>query len=151
MSYAVSALDSHVGFWLRFVSNHVSHRFARHIEACGVTVSEWVALRELYSRDLSTPTTLMNALGMTKGAVSKIVDRLETKELVMRLSDPEDARAQSVKLTRAGRALVPRLAAIADENDLHLFQPLSTSERRSLVRTLKKLVHAHGLSEVPTS
>ncbi len=42
-----SALDTHLGFWLRMVSNQVSVEFARSIMAQGVSVSEWVALRRL--------------------------------------------------------------------------------------------------------
>ena len=40
-----STLEAHVGYWLRFVSNHVSQAFRRKVEARGVSVSEWVAMR----------------------------------------------------------------------------------------------------------
>ena len=40
----ISSLESHIGFWLRFVSNHVSNRFALLVEKEGVSISEWVAL-----------------------------------------------------------------------------------------------------------
>ncbi|MEG2964613.1 MAG: MarR family transcriptional regulator, partial [Janthinobacterium sp.] len=43
----VSELEAHLGYWLRFVSNHVSHSFQKKAEANGVTVSEWVVLREM--------------------------------------------------------------------------------------------------------
>ena len=33
-----SALTDHLGFWLRLTSNHVSGRFARALEAAGVSV-----------------------------------------------------------------------------------------------------------------
>lgn len=46
------ALDDHLGFWLRFVSNHVSGRFEKLIAAHGLTVTEWVALRTLYNKAL---------------------------------------------------------------------------------------------------
>ncbi len=44
---AVSHLKSHIGFWMRFVSNQVSHAFARKLEESGVTVPEWVVMREM--------------------------------------------------------------------------------------------------------
>ena len=62
----VSTLDSHLGFWLRFVSNHVSARFAALVEAEGASVTEWVALRTLYDRPWTTHAELIQALGMTK-------------------------------------------------------------------------------------
>lgn len=147
---AISDLETHVGFWLRFVSNHVSSAFGRLIEEQGLTVSEWVALRRLLSTGASTTSTLVDALGMTKGAVTKVIDRLVAKHLVVRSLDPEDGRVQRVSLTRAGRALVPKLAALADQNDAHFFGHLSAKERDALIDTLREVIRRHGLTRVPT-
>ena len=98
---AVSGLDEHVGFWLRFVSNHVSGRFERLVEEAGVTVSEWVALRQLYTTGRASPAALVSSLGMTRGAISKVLDRLEHRGLARRIDDPDDGRAVQVELTRA--------------------------------------------------
>jgi hypothetical protein len=43
----VSELERHVGYWSRFVSNHVSHAFMLNVEAKGVTVAEWAVMREV--------------------------------------------------------------------------------------------------------
>lgn len=115
-----------------------------------MTVSEWVALRSLYALESSTTSALVNALGMTKGAVTKVVDRLVHKGLVARAPDPTDGRIQRVALTRAGRGLVPKLAALADANDEHFFGHLSPQERRALVKTLHEVVTRHGLTRIPT-
>lgn len=147
---AVSDLETHLGFWLRFVSNHVSGRFKRLVEENGVTVSEWVALRTLYTSSSSSARALVESLGMTKGAVSKVLDRLERKKLVRRVADPDDGRAQRIALSALGRELVPKLAALADENDAHFFGPLSHEARHALAHTLRELVRTHQLSEVPT-
>ncbi len=149
-STGVRDLGAHRGFWLRYVANHVSGRFSKLVEDNGVTVSEWVALRRLYASESTTARGLVDSLGMTKGAVSKVLDRLEGKKLVRRVADPEDGRAQRLTLTPAGRRLVPALAKLADENDLHFFGPLSPAARRALADTLRELVRVHQLKEVPT-
>ncbi len=46
----VSTLEAHLGYWLRYVSNHVSHAFALKVAAHGVSVAEWVVMRELTAR-----------------------------------------------------------------------------------------------------
>lgn len=150
MAKRPSGLEDHVGYWLRFVSNHVSSRFARLVEEKGVTVSEWVALRELFVDEPPSAATLMHRLGMTKGAVSKVLARLEDKKLVRRKTSREDGRAQTLELTAAGRKLVPALASLADENDAYFFDALSNFEHQQLVTTLKKLVELNQLTEVPT-
>lgn len=39
-SEKISALDSRLGYWLRYVSNQVSHAFSPKVQARGVTVAE---------------------------------------------------------------------------------------------------------------
>jgi DNA-binding MarR family transcriptional regulator len=147
----VSHLRSHIGFWLRFVSNHVSYAFARKLIGSSVTVAEWVILREMFDSPSTSPSVLATATGLTRGAVSKLMDRLVKKNLVSRAEASGDRRFQDIKLTSAGRTLVPRIARIADLNDEEFFAQLSPEEREGLVATLKKLVTANRLHKVPTS
>jgi DNA-binding MarR family transcriptional regulator len=146
----VSDLKAHIGFWVRFVSNHVSFAFARKLLRSGVTVAEWVVLREMYGRSNISPSTLADLTGMTRGAASKLIDRLVDKKLVTRKERSDDRRFQDICLTDAGIKLVPDLAALADLNDREFFAPLSTAERETLLAILKKLVHAHDLHKLPT-
>lgn len=147
----MSGLESHIGFWLRFVSNHVSHSFARKLASSGVTVAEWVILRQMLAAGKTAPNRLASDCGLTRGAVSKLIDRLLHKGLVSRTEASGDRRYQDVKLSAAGYALVPTLAALADRNDDEFFSPLSSKEREALVVTLKKLVSAHKLKTIPTT
>lgn len=145
----VSDLKSHIGFWLRFVSNYVSHAFARKLESTGVTVAEWVILREMFGQPPMPPSRLAEMTGLTRGAVSKLVDRLFEKELVTREESAGDRRFQDLALTLAGKRLVPQLAALADENDKEFFSVLPGNEKGALLATLKKLVQANHLSKIP--
>ena len=142
-------MEAHVGYWLRFVSNAVSAEFARRVEAEGVTVSEWVAMRVLFDHDEMQPKDLAAAMGMTKGPVSRLVERLLRKKLIARRASEEDGRAQFVRLTVSGRELVPRLAELADANDAGFFAHFSEEEKKQLVAWMRKTVEAHGLSAVP--
>lgn len=144
-----SELEAHLGYWLRLVSNHVSQSFARALHERHVSVAEWVALRQLYDRPGLAPGELAQLLGMTPGAVSKILDKLEDKGLVARTSRPHDQRSQALALTSAGHDLLPTLAALADHNDLHAFAPLDTEEQAQLRALLHKLASAHRLHQVP--
>ena len=145
----VSDLKKHAGFWLRFVSNHVSHAFARKLQVSGVTVAEWVVMREMFDDEDTSPGILAERIGMTRGGVSKLVDRLAIRKLISRRERRDDRRFQSIALTAAGRRLIPKLAALADQNDEEFFHPLSGSERAALIATMRKLVQAHGLQTLP--
>ena len=72
----VSALTDHLGYLLRQLSNHVSQGFAQNLAAEGVTVAEWVFMRELYDEEALPSVRLAERLGMTRGAITKLGDRL---------------------------------------------------------------------------
>jgi DNA-binding MarR family transcriptional regulator len=147
----VSTLEAHLGYWLRFVSNHVSQAFNAKVAEREVTVAEWVILRELYAQDGSVaPSTLAASLRMTRGAISKLIDRLAAKTLVHKnRGEGGDRRFQEVGLTARGRRLVPRLAQLADENDAEFFGHLTARQRTQLEGTLKEIVRRRGLTEIP--
>jgi DNA-binding MarR family transcriptional regulator len=145
-----SRLTVHIGYWMRLVSNHVSYAFARKLESSGVTVAEWVVLREMYGGDASTsPSVVAELTGLTRGAVSKLISRLLEKGLVTRNESSSDRRYQDIELTPAAMAMVPKLAKLADENDRDFFGVLSKSERRNLTGLLRKTATLHRLTKVP--
>ncbi|SOC85212.1 DNA-binding transcriptional regulator, MarR family [Ensifer adhaerens] len=149
MSAAISDLTAHTGYWMRMISNAVSQDFARRVAGEGVTVAEWVFLRALYDERSLSPSLLATKMGMTKGAISKLADRLMEKGLVSRTEDEADRRAHHLALSAEGRAKVPQLAALADANDAEAFGVLSAEDRAELDRLLKLLVERRGLSAVP--
>lgn len=146
---AISPLEAHLGYWLRYVSNHVSQAFARKVEAHGVTVAEWVVLRELYDQRGTLASELAIRLGMTRGAVSKLIDRLEGKSLISRAAREDDARYQTLALTKAGRDLVPILATLADANDAEFFGHLGADEQAALISTMQAIIKRGALRAVP--
>ena len=146
---SASELSAHLGYWLRYVSNHVSQAFARKVEAHGVTVAEWVLMRQLFDEESLAPSRLAERMGMTRGAVSKLADRLIAKSLLVRTADPQDGRAQTLSLTRAGRLMVPKLAALADANDAEFFDLLPPKDRTALLLTLREIVEKRGLKSLP--
>jgi len=145
----VSDLEDHLGYWLRYASNQVSQAFARKVLAREVTVAEWVTLRVLFEHEALAPSVLADRLGMTRGAISKLVDRLVAKALVTRTTDQRDRRYQELAITAAGRALVPELAALADQNDAEFFGHLTAADRAAMTRIMRDIVRRHGLRTLP--
>lgn len=150
-SQEISALTSHLGYWMRMVSNRVSHSFAQKLDSSGVTVAEWVVLRHMYSGDDTTsPSSVAETTGLTRGAISKLIERLLAKGLVHRREADGDRRYQEIELTAKAISLVPKLVKLADENDEYFFSALSKSERKSLGDLLKKIAIHHELTIHPT-
>lgn len=145
----ISNLEDHLGFWVRAVSNQVSHAFRRKVEGRGVTVAEWVMLRVLYEDLTLAPSALADRMGMTRGAISKLADRLVAKALVTRRTGKGDRRTQELAITETGRALVPQLAKLADRNDAEFFAHLSPDDRTAMMRIMREIVTRLGLHGPP--
>ncbi len=146
---SISGLESHLGYWLRRVSNTVSGEFARSLYARQTSVAEWVFLRHLYEREQTTPGELAEASTMTRGAISKIIDKLQAKGWIRSKVNPEDNRGQLLSLTAMGRRNLPELAEIADQNDEQFFACLDAEERAALKNLLSKLAEHHQIRNVP--
>lgn len=143
------ALEVHLGYWLRLVSNRVSGTFARLLQERQLSVAEWVALNQIERGTEVTPAELADAMGMTRGAISKVLDKLESKHWITRTASREDHRVQWVSATRSGRRVLPELAAIADDNDSRFFGALDGDEQANLRKLLQKLADVHGINKLP--
>jgi DNA-binding MarR family transcriptional regulator len=146
-----SGLEDHLGYWLRLVSNHVSGAFAARLTAHGVSVADWVVLRLLYDGE-TMPSRIAAQMDVTRGAVTKIVAGLVRRQLVAQRTAADDGRGRRVALMARGRALVPKLAALADANEAEFFAVLPARERSLLLRLLQRIARDKGIERAaPTS
>lgn len=144
----ISRLTDHLGYWLRMVSNAVSGQFADRLAESGFSVAEWVLLRELLDGDLR-PSELAARMGMTRGGITKLADRLIARGLVLRRPGDADGRVVALTLSDAGRAATPDLAALADDNDRYFFGAMPAADRETLRRLLDDLARRHGIAAPP--
>ena len=149
-SKSVPELESHLGYWLRRVSNAVSGGFSRALQDKQTSVAEWVLLRELHKRGQAAPGELAATVGLTRGAVSKIVDKLEAKGWVQTEGNEGDSRFRVLSPTRAGLRSLPVLAKIADRKDESFFDCLNAREKSILRELLVKIAEHNRIHEVPT-
>jgi DNA-binding MarR family transcriptional regulator len=134
---------------MRMVSNAVSQEFARKVSGEDVTVAERSFMRALYDSQPVSPSVLAEKMGLTKGAISKLAERLIAKGMVARRESRDDKRAHSLSLTKEGRAKIPVLASLADKNDAEFFGVLTKKEHEMLDRILRALAERRELKATP--
>lgn len=148
-STAAPDLESHLGYWLRRVSNQVSGAFARALQTKQISVAEWVVMCHVQRYPGITPGEVAEMLDLTRGAVSKVIGKLEAKRWIARSTKQQDGRVQLLSLTHLGRRILPELAEIADRNDRQFFEGLDAEERAILRRLLAKLTELHQIRAIP--
>jgi DNA-binding MarR family transcriptional regulator len=133
--------DADLAYTLRLAASVTHQSLTRALASQGVTAAEWLLLRDLHAAGAVPQTRLADRLGLTRGAVSKLVDRLVAKRLLVRgRGGGGDRRIQIIGLTGTGALLVPDLATAAAASDAATFASLSSRERAALASALGKLV-----------
>lgn len=81
-------------------------------------------------------------LYLSNPGVSKIVGYLEKEGYVVRNPDPKDARSYILRATDKGEAFAQELNRAILESDEIIMQPLTQSERRTMMKLLEKIGEA---------
>ncbi len=110
----------------RLLANDLGRRFA----AAGLplTVEQWRVLTRLWDRDGQTQQDLAQGLMQEKTGVSRLVDGLEERSLVVRSRDGRDHRKRRVYLTVEGRTLQRRCQEAARESEEQALQGVSAQD-----------------------
>jgi DNA-binding MarR family transcriptional regulator len=104
----------------------------------GVTAQQWLILRCCCDGGESTPSELAERVRLDCAAVSRLLDRLEAKHLVVRRPNPAHRRSVLVAPTEAGRALEPQLTAAANRSHSRFFGEFSRDEITHLTGMLDR-------------
>jgi DNA-binding MarR family transcriptional regulator len=107
----------------------------QRFEPLGIT-SQQAGLLIHVVTGVSSPRRLAELLGTDSAGTTRLLDRLEAKGLVERGRDTADRRAISVALTKAGRALVPKLPPVFEDVATDLLASLDPDRVSGDVETM---------------
>lgn len=136
-------LDEYLPYWLAQASYWISSEFHREIAAAGLTVAEWRVLASLHGSAGETIGTLCRLALMKQPTLSKLVQRLEADNLVVRRNTPGDRRQTMVSSTAKGRARIAALVRKAQAHQQEVLKPFGTVNSRKLICTLQDMVRQH--------
>lgn len=115
---------------------------ATHIRSMGLTPAQFDVIATLGN----TPGMPSRELGektlITKGTLTGVVDRLESKRLVRRVASQSDGRSQIVQLTKKGIALFEKVFPAHVEYMAQAFNGFTEADFVKSEATLKKLREA---------
>jgi DNA-binding MarR family transcriptional regulator/GNAT superfamily N-acetyltransferase len=99
-------------------------------------------LYELGQRPATATADLRTALDLDAGYLSRLLSSLESSDLVERRPDPDDARRQTVRLTRKGRQAFTLLDARSKQEIQELLERLSDPDQRRVLAAMHALEYA---------
>ena len=81
----------------------------RELAPLDITAAQYVVLVTLAEGPVDSASGLCKGVSYDPGAMTRMIDRLERKELVRRVRSPDDRRKINLELTAEGHAVYPRL------------------------------------------
>jgi len=126
---------------------HLLHRALQkaldyHSEAAGpgaITQRQYTVLAAAAAHDGLTQNDLVRATGIDRSTLADLVARMLAKGLLVRERSATDARANSVRLSEAGRTALAAGAMPASAADDRLLNALSAKKRDSFLKALTSL------------
>lgn len=136
--------------WVAVFMRRSMQDFLRYTRENGLSMSQLGALFHIHHEDGCAVSDLSNHLGVTRGAVSQLLERLVQQELILRTEDPSDRRMKQLVLTSKGRRTIQegihaRQGWLAD-----LSSTLSPAEKVQVAAALDILIEKANLLENPT-
>ena len=116
-------------------------RFVKNSHTYGLEISldQWLVLGPVWKNDGISQKDIAEFSGKDKTSVTKIIDTLEKKNLVVRVTDQLDHRVKRVVLSKKGRELfVSALPVMAQTRD-ELRSGISDKEIEALKSILNKI------------
>ena len=136
----IGAPQQHVSYWVRLAGTRFSENLAKMLEEWRLLPSEWAVLREVYGPGRRSPVELAKVIGMSKGGMSKLIDRLVKRKLVRKDVSKFDRRFRAVGLTAYGKEWVEFIASLEKDLDREFFGKLRGGGRYRLTEYLKRIL-----------
>lgn len=113
--------DDSVGYLMRRIISLVGQGIEREMEPSGLTNAQWVPLLKLHMGMASTVAELARECDLDAGSMTRLLDRLEAKQLCRRVRSSDDRRVVNLELTEAGRAAAQEIPqALCRVQNAHL-------------------------------
>ncbi|MDD1967958.1 MarR family winged helix-turn-helix transcriptional regulator [Pseudomonas sp. NPDC090203] len=114
----------------------------KHLEPHGLTAQQFKVLVIVALYDAETPADLCRALCLDSGSMTRMLDRLEQKDLLVRTRSEADRRQVRLVLTDSGKEIADLLSEIGAKAMNEMVGVLEDSELAMLEKLLTKVLVA---------
>lgn len=130
-------LDYYISRTSQAIKNALYRKFKEH--GHNITTEQWSVLAKLYYEDGISQKQIGDCLFKDKPTITRILDLMEKKNLIIRISDDKDRRKFKIYLTQDGKNVVLALLPIAENFLISLTEGISEQETEIFRNILEKL------------
>jgi DNA-binding MarR family transcriptional regulator len=112
----------------------------KDLAALEITGAQFIILANLLRGEAKSACELCRSLEYDRGAMSRMIDRLEKKKLLRRVALAHTRREQSLEVTAAGKAAFPKMLACLAKVLNRLLKGVTKAQVRAVERTLNQML-----------
>jgi DNA-binding MarR family transcriptional regulator len=106
-----------------------------------ITGEQWAIIRHLWEEEALSQREIAEKTSKDKPNITRMLDALEKKHLILRQSDPRDRRKYCIYLTKEGKQLYERLLPLTQSLRQRVTQNLAPAEVDLAKEILNKVYH----------
>ena len=120
----------------------VDEEFLRDAEVASleVTAAQFVIIANLLKGHANSACELCKYMDYDRGAMSRMIDRLESKGLIRRVPLPHTRRTMGLEVTEAGKAAFPKMQACLAKVINRLLKGVTKAQVREVEKTLRRML-----------
>lgn len=131
--------DLLITYKFREIKNALSSYLTQVLPAFHVSPIMMYALEFLRKHPDCIAVDIANEFGLTRGAITQLLDKLEEQELVIRKPHPTSRRSLLLQVTDKGNTLINDILVAYNNKIEQLFTPYTEDELAQLKTLLEKL------------
>ena len=105
-----------------------------------VTAAQFSILKVVLKGNAKSACELCKFMDYDRGAMSRMIDRLESKNLIRRVPLAHTRRTMALEVTAAGRAAFPKMEACLDRVVGRLLKGVTKTQVREAEKVLKRML-----------
>ena len=135
-------LHMNLGFLIRSAHNSMTERFVQNVFNSGLDISmdQWMILGPIWQLESPSQKELGEICFRDKPSITRIIDSLEKKSLVVRVPDQIDHRIKRVILTNAGKQLFYDVLPIMEKTREEVRGDIPEEEIQIFKNVLSKII-----------
>jgi len=138
-----------IGYLIRRARNLITARVEAEFDRHEITFVQWIVLMQLRDGLANTAAELSRDMCHDSGALTRVVDQLEQRGLIVRQRSLGDRRTVELMLTDAGVAAVNTLVPTVIGLLNRALADFTEDEAQTLTRLLNKLIDGVSAETVP--
>ncbi|RYG74197.1 MarR family transcriptional regulator [Lentibacillus lipolyticus] len=120
-------------------SKSVMEHVKDNIQSFDMKTSDFTVLEALYHKGAMTVKQISEAVLISTGSMTYVIDKLETKGLLERCPCPDDRRVIHIHITDEGTKLMDEIFPRHQQAIENLFQDITPEEKNTVIDVLKRI------------